>query len=511
MPTYEIKSPDGGVFEVTAPEGASEEDIMSYAQANFGQEVGQSTPQNILGAVGEDIMGRATNVARTQEARRQGLISKPEEMLQMAGQGAGLMGDLSGEAMKGFYDLTKGREGYPTLIGGIGAGISGLGSAIGGLPTVGEGTVGELTQQGVQSVGEKYGEFKEEHPRAASNIEAAANIALMSPALGQGENVIKAFSKSQIAKMTSDDVRNTASALFKKADEQGGQLKPEFMDEFANEVRSITPQTEIGAALQGNTEVTNIIDAITSVKNTPMTLRGMQEADEILGNLAFKNTDDFGRLNADGRKVMEIQSILRDKVSNAPQSMFMSGKEGFETVKEARKFWAASLRLRDVERIIQKAEGAAQPSTVIKNGFRSLRDNGKRMKGYSPEEVFAIKKAAKDGAVGGLLKLTGSGLVPIVAGTGGAVASGGSGALLAIPAYGVQQAARAASASLQAGKGRAVEQAIKSRVFQPPTPLPISPLGASLVPVGAASIADETLSQRAQRILDARRARRGTK
>lgn len=37
MPTFEITSPDGGVFEITAPEGASEQDILSYAQSQFAQ------------------------------------------------------------------------------------------------------------------------------------------------------------------------------------------------------------------------------------------------------------------------------------------------------------------------------------------------------------------------------------------------------------------------------------------------------------------------------------------
>lgn len=35
MPTYVITSPEGKDFEVTAPEGASQDDVMAYAQANF--------------------------------------------------------------------------------------------------------------------------------------------------------------------------------------------------------------------------------------------------------------------------------------------------------------------------------------------------------------------------------------------------------------------------------------------------------------------------------------------
>lgn len=35
MPTYEVTSPDGRVFEVTAPDGASEAEVLSYAQRNY--------------------------------------------------------------------------------------------------------------------------------------------------------------------------------------------------------------------------------------------------------------------------------------------------------------------------------------------------------------------------------------------------------------------------------------------------------------------------------------------
>jgi len=478
--------------------------------------LGQYTDEQLKSMLTEDsgFLGkRMEKISEAQAYRDAGLISKPEEMLQMAGQGAGFVGDVAGEAIKAAWDVTKGSEEYPTVIGGIGHGIGSVASAVGSLPVGGGDTIGELVPQAAQYISEKYGEFKEQNPRTALNIEAATNIALVSPALGQAENVIKALSKSQIAKMSADDVRKTAGALFKKADAQGGQLKPEFMDDFVEEINKLTPQTDIGIALQGDTEVTKIIQALTESRGKTLTLEGMKDADEILGDLAYKHTDDFGVLNSEGRAVMEVQAILRDKIKEAPAEMFTGGKAGFDTIKDARKFWAASLRLRDVERIMEKSVGAAQPSTVIKNGFRHLRDS-KKMRGYTPEEQFAIKKAAKDGSVGSLLKLSSSGLVPIIAlaaGGGATIATGGAGALAAIPALAIQQASKKGIGAMQAAKGRAVSEAIKEGVFAPPIQAPISPVAGSLVPAGAASITQETLSQRAKRILDARRAQKGAR
>ena len=36
MPRFEITSPDGRRFEITAPEGATQDQVLAYAQANFG-------------------------------------------------------------------------------------------------------------------------------------------------------------------------------------------------------------------------------------------------------------------------------------------------------------------------------------------------------------------------------------------------------------------------------------------------------------------------------------------
>jgi len=39
MAVFEITSPSGEVFEITAPEGASEQDVLSYAQSQFAKQV----------------------------------------------------------------------------------------------------------------------------------------------------------------------------------------------------------------------------------------------------------------------------------------------------------------------------------------------------------------------------------------------------------------------------------------------------------------------------------------
>lgn len=47
MATYEIKSPEGETFEITAPDGASEQEVMQYAQSEFNKGKGELSAGNV--------------------------------------------------------------------------------------------------------------------------------------------------------------------------------------------------------------------------------------------------------------------------------------------------------------------------------------------------------------------------------------------------------------------------------------------------------------------------------
>ncbi|HXI15516.1 MAG TPA: hypothetical protein VNM48_04020 [Chloroflexota bacterium] len=53
MPKYRITAPDGGTYEVNAPEGASESDVMAYAQANY-KAAPKADFSNVAGAHSKD-------------------------------------------------------------------------------------------------------------------------------------------------------------------------------------------------------------------------------------------------------------------------------------------------------------------------------------------------------------------------------------------------------------------------------------------------------------------------
>ncbi len=259
-------------------------------------------------------------------------------------------------------------------------------------------------------------------------------------------------------KFSAQDIKDKASMLYKQAEDVGGILKPEVTAKFVSSIEEMQPQTNIGRDFLGDSQSSNAIGILKKYESKPMTLREAEELDQILGD----KIDDFfidGRLKAEGKKLLDIQSKLRQSIDSAidnPEKSFIGGvSEGFETVKEARKLWSANARMRDIERMVQKAELSNGNSTqALRTSFKNLLTNPTKIRGYSDEERKLIKKVAEGGPVSDLLGVMGSKLNAIIAGGAGA----GPGATAATYAAGA--AARGARDAIQFGKAQNVSDEI---------------------------------------------------
>ena len=82
MPKYRITSPDGRTFEVTAPEGATQDEVLAYAQQNYGQ--AQSAPLQEQGA-DPQLAAAAANIDVSGLGRGlRGIMDVPQATTQMA-------------------------------------------------------------------------------------------------------------------------------------------------------------------------------------------------------------------------------------------------------------------------------------------------------------------------------------------------------------------------------------------------------------------------------------------
>lgn len=254
---------------------------------------------------------------------------------------------------------------------------------------------------------------------------------------------------------TADKLRQQASKLYTFADKKGGVLKPQVGNTFIDEINKMRPKTDWGTKAFGDDETSVLIRKISGNRNKPMSLQAAQELDEGLGNLIDKFTEN-GQLKKEGKRLLDIQNMLRDSIEKADESMVIGGKEGFNALKDARKAWSTSRKLADIERIIDNAQYMQVPATGIKTGFRTLLRNKSRMRGFSTAERKAIEKAAKTGIVTDVLNVAGSRLGPMMTGVGVGVGTGnpivGLGAALASQAG--SSIARKGAYAIQSGKAQ---------------------------------------------------------
>lgn len=291
---------------------------------------------------------------------------------------------------------------------------------------------------------------------AESGAEMGAAIGAAVPVIGAGLSGVNRALGKRSPVPNADQLRAKASELYKVAEQKGGVLKPEFTNQFVDEIEKLKPQTDIGKIVGGDSPFSKFVEKLTGtvdengnviggIRNKPITLDAAQELDELLGD-AIDGFTENGRVTKQGKKLLDIQSEFRNMIENAGDDMLEGGKEGFQALEDARKLWATSRKLADIERIIQRAELMDNPATGIKSGFRTMLSNPSRMRGYSKAEKAAVKKAAESGFVSDILRTAGSRLVPIIAGSSG----GGLGGAAAGQA--VSLASRSAATKMQVGK-----------------------------------------------------------
>jgi hypothetical protein len=272
---------------------------------------------------------------------------------------------------------------------------------------------------------------------------------------------------------TSLHAKQIAGAYYDIADKSGGTLTPRFTNAFVDSVAAAGKQTEAGQVTAGQNAVSSLADRLQALKDKPMTLKAAQEVDEALGDLIDKEYGVKG-LSKDGRKLAEIQSNFRDQISNAREGDVTGGKSGFEALDPARKAWSQAMKMDELERIQQRANMTDNPATSFKTQIRTLINSRTKSRGYSDEELAALKDAANRGFLGGALHVFGSRLIPLVAGgvgfgTGGVV----SGAVNAAAAHGVSTLFREGATAIA---NRRLGNALKTLGRSvPPNPNPLIP------------------------------------
>jgi hypothetical protein len=303
--------------------------------------------------------------------------------------------------------------------------------------------------------------------RLAGGIFAAKKIDAQR---GNVESLLKSDSgvKPQNAQApTPSDIKVMAQQQYAVRDADGAILQPNVSDKFLKSTDSISSQTDIGRELSGDSIFTDTVNRLKKTLNgKPITLKDADEVDDFLSD---RISETFITNPAQSQKIQELKRLFRDSINpeNLSDADIVGGKVGLNSWREGDKLWQAQSKLREIDKIVTRANMTENPATAMKTGFRNLYMNAKKTRGYSAEEMKLLEKAAQSGAASEILGALGSRLGQIISlGSGGGI---GQTATLAA----TSMAARGGKSALQAARANKLSSVIAEKaVPKQSTPIP---------------------------------------
>jgi hypothetical protein len=471
MATYQITAPSGEVFEITAPEGATEQQVLEYAQQQFASQAPQQPQERSLGQetlrqlgltgrmAYEGFTGPAKAVleagktaynlltpedtakipsfygAESQMLSSMG-VPAPESMLERGVQ-------VGGQSMLGTAGLARAAPNIPTVAAEMGRQIPAAGAA--GLASV---PAAEITKEVTGS--------------DAAALLAAVGMGALS-ASGTAKT-IAAVDKGKVQLFTPDQIRQRASQAYQKMDEAGIAVTPASfnklsanIDKALGDARMIKGTTE-SAAIQAR------LDRIKEIMSEqPLTFSKLEEARRTLNDLRLDKDPNVRRLG--GVAVSEMDNYITSLSARDLVAGQNKVGDAVKAVVSARKDWRNASRSSILEDALNTAEARAldpkaSESELIRRGFINIASSPTKMKLFNKEEQNIIKSVAKGGSMDKVLTFVGqfSPLRSKLAAAGGAYAFSQS------PTIAGTVAGTGLAADLIQGqlRRRAADQAVKS-------------------------------------------------
>jgi hypothetical protein len=382
----------------------------------------------------------------------------PEDILQTAGQVAGGIGEMAGEAIvSGVKAITP-----DPVEEFVAEKASELGDT-------------ELAKQGMSMIGEgvdAYETWRTENPRVARDVESVVNIGLFgipaAKAAVRGAKVAapvakKAFKGKDAPSI--DTIRIAEKALWSKMDadaKKGGTtikgvpVNKNFSSILDDKMKSGSLRIIDPDVHPHSVAALNKINERTSGPRQ-LTPSSIQDTKEIIDGFISKSMDGF-KETKDTLRLYAIKDAFDESIDKLQPKDFIKGdKQFYDTWKEARRVSGLRYKGEILEKAFYNAGFAAKnmnPDLALKNEFRRIAKNDKLMKRFNDEEKFYIRRAAKTGKLEGMLEklsglspasgkigvvgttMFGLGIDPLTAaatGTVGEVARRGSGALAKRP------------------------------------------------------------------------------
>lgn len=390
MGTYRVKSPEGQEFEVTAPDGATEAEIIAYAQANMPK----AAPKRSLM---EDITGGLANLNR-------GLGIGDE----LAAAGGVVTGLLTGRhkltdpvvpafkqelaAQRGQEDeFARARPRVAALARGTGNALT-MAAPVGPGATAFEGgslavnalrgaTVAGLTGAGYAAV--DRGTLKE---RAGAAADAAADpVTLGLGAVAGGAANLRPRARAErSAAPTLEELQSQRTAAYGEVANSGHTFAPEEVQGLAQAIVDDLGSANISPAR--HPRASSMMEDISALaaEGEPITLTQLDQLRQVVRRDVASSKDDAEAFM--GRRIIDQ---IDDFIDTA-------GGEGAETIRRARDLNTRVRKIENLDDAVEKARQRAGSTSTGGNTDNATRQNVRRFseqtRNLTPDERAAAER-----------------------------------------------------------------------------------------------------------------------
>lgn len=414
MPTYVVTSPDGKEFEITAPEGATQEQVLAYAQQNFkaAEPAQRSLGSDILRQVG--LTGRA---AVTGALSLPALAADPLANLVNMAAGKTVMTPPS----QGIQNLMT-AAGVPAPETGLERAVQTGASAMAGIApqaalakvTPALAPLGQnLLQQTTAAVagGTAAQAASDAVQEATDNPLASivAGLAAGTVAGSLGAKTATSLSQKRQPLITLDEIKKRAQQSYSTMENLGVQVKPKsILDTFDN-IESKLVKENFNPKLDTHKPVAQVLEQIrTMVGQQRVPFTRLEQMRSALVDL--KNSKEPATRKYAGQAVAELDNYI----SNLGAKDIIAGKanvgEAVKAVQTARKDWRNLSRATVIEDALNVAEAKAldpkaSEGELIRRQLINLASNKDKMRVFTERERNAIKSVASGPVADPLLSL----------------------------------------------------------------------------------------------------------
>jgi hypothetical protein len=413
MATFVVTAPDGKEYEITAPEGATQEQVLSYAKQNYdktapqrsmaedvGRQVGLSARAGITGVTAIPAMLADPLAAGINQVAGRKIMDLPSQGLQNLMTAVGLPAPETG--------LERAVQVGASAMAGVPAqaALSGTSAALAPLrqnlaqQTAAAGAGGTAAQAAQETVQEAT-----DNPLAS----IVAGLAAGTVAGSLGAKGVSAASAKRQPLVTLDEIKRRAQQSYSKMEEQGVYLKPKSVLDTFNQIEDKLTAQNFNPKLDDHKPVSQVLDKVREMTGTErVSFPKLEQMRSALNDL--KGAKEAATRKYAGQAVAELDTYI----AQLKGSDIIAGKGNVGTavkaVQDARKDWRNLSRASVLEDALNVAEAKAldpkaSEGELIRRQLINLAGNKDKMRSFTERERNAIKSVASGPVADPLLSL----------------------------------------------------------------------------------------------------------